>query len=801
MPFSQLHYTSCETGLSGHSGFQFSAMTPDVPREVMPEVEKLTVYEQPRLSRASSQNLDPDRFPTNLLFTYSEVTGFAIIARVRFAGIDFSNRSGNYFAHSLVTSSPADDLQAVFPAELWDAPFWESRQGPAAELPVLTGPLLRGPITREAVTRFLAVTPEHRDFLLALLTAADEAMDGKDRVLLVGPDSDTVCHWIAAVSYLLGPELARNLTFSTYSHDPRRCSTHIVGTVPEAGPFRPDAIASYRVFDPKTWNTAGVLPSAAASLLVRIGIGASARLWDLANSLGAPDEPSLSRWFPILASAALMLDCRLLPDELGEAIDWLANDGTPDAGRLTSAVRAALDHPVEQLTTARQQQLVRLGQRADSLLADASSTLAGSVERETVTWALRRARQGHPPGEGFALQTQSAIGLAANECSQILQTCEPPLAMQLLAWVSSAGVQPDPAAVRQAGRRLLRSGIPRDNVLPSLEDIAALWPDLRAGMVAGLATLPGPQRDAVLADAISGVFRRADFAEHPELCEEWIVASVHQHRMTATASLEEIVKLRRASRRAATVDEALLVRLWSDRSWTPAEAADLLNRLEPDALDGTAIADRLTALVSYVPDTTELADWLDFITGLDRRLPAGRLPDDQMKLAAELSQAADMIRTLARRDQGQTDQAIEGLVSLYGTCSPGARPFLDHHVPPLLPYHSRLAAVLYRCPAPLLSQFCSYARNTIIHGDRELVVFIAAHVFVAVHDLRDNKQHGKANYIEDIVLMPTLPDWKRSEINAVGHAADQIVRHGGRLVDGWYTQNTRRSRLFRWRGI
>lgn len=776
-------------------------MTPDVPREVMREVEKLTVYEQPRLSRNASQNLDPDRFPTNLLYTYGEVTGLAIVARVRFAGLDFSNRSGNYFAHSLVTSTPADDLQAVFPAELWDAPFWESRQGPVSELPVLTGPLLRGPITREAVTRFLAVMPERHDFLLALLTAADEAMDGKDRVLLVGPDSAAVCHWIAAVSYLLGPEQARNLTFSTYSHDPRRSSTHIVGTVSAAGPFRPDAIASYRVFDPEDPNTAGVLPSAAASLLVRVGIGASARLWELANSLGAPDEPSLSRWFPILASAALMLDHRLLPDELGEAIDWLAGDGTPDAGRLASAVRAALDHPVDQLTAARQQQLVRLGQRADSLLGDAGSTLAGAVERESITWALRRAEQGRPPGEGFPLQTEGAIGLASDGCSRILQTCEPPQAMRLLAWASSAGVQPDPAAVRQAGRRLLRSGIPRDNALPSLEDVAALWPDLRAGMVAGLATLPGPQRDAVLADAIFGVFRRADFAEHPELCEEWIVASVHQHRMMATAGLEEIVKLRRASQRAAVVDEALLARLWSDRAWTPAEATELLNRLEPDAVEGAAVTDRLTALVSYVPDTTDLAGWLDFITGLDRRLPAGRLPDDQMKLAAELSRAADMIRTVTRREQRLTDQAIDDLVGLYGTCSPGARPFLDHHVPPLLPYYSRLAAVLYRCPDRLLSQFCSYARNTIIHGDRELAIFIAAHVFVAVHDLRDNKRHEKANYIEDIVLIPTLPDWKKSEINKVGIAADKIVRHGGRLVDGWYTRNTRRSRLFRWRGI
>src|ERR1035438_5884607 len=111
-------------------------------------------------------------------------------------------------------------------------------------------------------------------------------MGGGRRVLLVGEDSTAVCHWVAAACYLLGPALARRLTFATYSHDPRRCLTHVVGTVADATTVRLDA-AAFRAFD----LTAGTIPeeipaSPAAALLARTGIAGSAGLWQTAASPG-----------------------------------------------------------------------------------------------------------------------------------------------------------------------------------------------------------------------------------------------------------------------------------------------------------------------------------------------------------------------------------------------------------------------------------------------------------------------------------------------------------------------------------
>src|SRR5262249_5686723 len=148
MTFWQLHYTSCERGLSGHSGFQFCAVTPSVPPKVLGEVERLTVYKPPRHVKASAPGPEIDDYPVNLLRPRSEFTGGVIIANVVFAGMDFSQRSGNYFAHTLVADTAVADGLPVLPVELWGSPFWERRQGPTADLAALPALPRPGPMTR-----------------------------------------------------------------------------------------------------------------------------------------------------------------------------------------------------------------------------------------------------------------------------------------------------------------------------------------------------------------------------------------------------------------------------------------------------------------------------------------------------------------------------------------------------------------------------------------------------------------------------------------------------------------------------
>src|SRR5581483_11829643 len=109
MPFQQLYYTSCEHGLGGYGGYQLKAATPGVPAAVLREVEERTVYEPPHW--LSVPDLDePGAYPVAFSHGTSDAAGTTITARVVSAGTDYSGRPGNYFAHALVTSTPAQDF-------------------------------------------------------------------------------------------------------------------------------------------------------------------------------------------------------------------------------------------------------------------------------------------------------------------------------------------------------------------------------------------------------------------------------------------------------------------------------------------------------------------------------------------------------------------------------------------------------------------------------------------------------------------------------------------------------------------
>ncbi len=146
MAFWQLHYTSCRDGLLGQPGFQFAAVTPGVAPEIRSAVEDLTTYRPPQ-----SMPVDPapdqlGQYPVALIHQPG-VAGRSITAQVSYLGRDFSNRPGNYFAHTLVAGSAAD-FGGLLPIELWEAPCWRRQASANRELPPLASRRL--PVTSAA---------------------------------------------------------------------------------------------------------------------------------------------------------------------------------------------------------------------------------------------------------------------------------------------------------------------------------------------------------------------------------------------------------------------------------------------------------------------------------------------------------------------------------------------------------------------------------------------------------------------------------------------------------------------------
>lgn len=139
MGLAQLYYTSCETGLSGFAGFQFNAVTPGLPPQILREVETLTSYQPPRQVGSKPAAADIAACPVSLVYSAEPTT---IVARVVFVGTDFSRRSGNYFAHALVSGDGPGPFSEVLPIELWDSPLWVAEPIDGTELPAL--PASRG---------------------------------------------------------------------------------------------------------------------------------------------------------------------------------------------------------------------------------------------------------------------------------------------------------------------------------------------------------------------------------------------------------------------------------------------------------------------------------------------------------------------------------------------------------------------------------------------------------------------------------------------------------------------------------
>jgi hypothetical protein len=162
--FEQLYYTSCERGVGGYAGFQFNALSQGAGAGIMRQVEQLTGYELP------SWDTSPDDAPVNLCHVHDAARGGDITARVVYAGTDFSGRSGNYFAHALVTENSQRDFGGLLPVELWESPLWSRTPADGTVLPTIPAAPPRGSFDRPAVAAFLGAQDDAQPVVARLLS-------------------------------------------------------------------------------------------------------------------------------------------------------------------------------------------------------------------------------------------------------------------------------------------------------------------------------------------------------------------------------------------------------------------------------------------------------------------------------------------------------------------------------------------------------------------------------------------------------------------------------------------------------
>lgn len=764
MAFYQLHYTSRESSLSGYSGFQFCAATPGVPDFVMREVEQQTVYEPPAVMQ-ETPGMPLAEFPVNLLHAYSRDSGTLIISCVRYAGLDFSNRAGNYFAHTLVSDSPARDLARALPVELWGAPFWDARPSDAPELPPLPPPSPSGAITPQTVDDFVRARSLSEEQLAALLTAVEGAMTGGRQVLLIDSGTDAVCRWIAVVAYLLGPVGGRQLTFSTYSLDPRRCQTHVVGTVSAAKPLRADIMTGLHVFDPAAGVTPVVAPSPAALLVARLGVGAAAETWHLAESLATEPGRTLAGALPTLASAALMLGHRLTAFELIQAISWIhAQPDRVSASRLVAAADGALSQSLGDVPTAQKDQLIDIARRIDDTGPGADGPRLRLTEQRLVAAALSEYDNGGTPGDGARLQTVAGRKAAADGCRTRLAGCDSADAIRLLVWAAAADAALEPDTVWRVGYDAILPSLLAGHELPGLAAAAAAWPALRLGMVHRLASLPWTDQETVLSRRAVAVLTHADFASHLALGEKWLIAMVRAGQLPSVVALSRVVALRWAGD-----DERLLGQLWPNRAWTPAEAIDIVRGLPAETLAGQAVRSRLSALLHDVPDLADYGPWTVLVGEL-LRLPPDVLPRSDTELAREFQRLMEVSRHAAT--ESEPDELIDELLRYHATGNDVSKNLLERILPALLMQHTELHRALPRCDDRLFISFCEFAASELVR--KNLSHRDIGNLIVAMQ-LMELKHRRYSTMLDMNVLRPVLSEWTRDEMAGPAREARLIA--------------------------
>ena len=766
MRFAQLYYTSCETGLSGFAGFQFNAVTPGLTPEVLRAVESLTAYKPPRWMSPRPDAAEVASCPVNLVYVTEPAP---MLARVVFVGLDFSQRSGNYFAHAIV-SQEGTAFGEILPIELWESRIWKSEPVPYTELPTLHDlpPSARGTrLSRAQVDRF-ARDAGRAEPLAALLTAAEDAVmrDGLP-IVIVDPDAAVAAHWIASVSYLLPRAVARRLTFATYHHNPGYVDVHMIGTVPDSDfGLTETAFRSYVVLEPDATHLGDVVPGPAAALLVRAGPSRATGLWDDATGLASAASEAMEDWHPALVMAALLGGPEVTIADLDVLAAWLlrhADQVTP--GQRAAVLRGFLDD-----AASRPQHLAALGVLS-RLVADPK--LTARLERKAVTEELRSVGS-DPPVEfttGVPIATAEGRAFATAECVERLTKASARTSIALLGWSTDLGLKLPEEVLRRCGEQVLGPQLITTPDDDTLGVVAGARP-LTEGVLAYLITVVGVQPDAVTTVFTMGlddITERFPGLLPDELQEAMLVARAGKHPQDRVADLRHFLGHRR---RWVTAD--LLRRLWPEGHWTATEARSVAHTFEPDQLQSDPVYSWIAQTVLSPPiDQGYLVPYADLCEVLAARKIDRALPEAARSRLDSFLKTADLIKQARAREGKAQARSVRQLGEWY----PGLdTPAQDLACPALVGLIDQLAGSQYQSmavesfPPAVISAFLRSAHRRLAATPRDVTA--GALLFRSLASLQGSGDQQLAPGL-DRTLREELRLWRRTDVNALDEALRQ----------------------------
>jgi GTPase-associated protein 1, N-terminal domain type 2/GTPase-associated protein 1, C-terminal domain/GTPase-associated protein 1, middle domain len=748
--FQQLYYTSCEHGVGGYVGFQFNALSAGTGPRAMREVEQLTVYELPSWDSSTADA------PVNLCHVRDAAGGGMITANVVYVGTDFSGRTGNYFAHALVTGDPETDFGGLLPAELWESPVWSRTQAPSTTLPMMEAPLPHGSLDRPTVAAFLGTQPDARMVLIRLLSAVDKVMNENRSLVLWTSSSTENAHWIAAASYLMETTRAREMSFYTYTRRPAQCRVHVIGTVPGTLTSAAALADSFRVFDLTSRTMPEVEIHPLAELLAQVGVLRAAGLWRQAATLAAGTERSFDEWYPVAAAAAGLLGVEPLPSGAVDAMaSWLReapSRSAPLPGPHIETVLTVLLDRHEELGDDQLRPLLSTAKEAGAV---------GQLQRIEiilVNRAVTRLQRGEPPQGPIPLATAEGIQLAAAGCESLLAAANAVASMTVLDWARETRLGLDPQLVERCGRDVIGPALPSLDGDRRVVQVGQAYPAFASGVGAYLVAV-GTGTAARLFEGIAGeLWASGALSGNPELREIGLIEEVKLGKLAPLIALREVIELR-PSPSSALSDEYLMGRLWPEGLPTVGDATEMLSFLVGDVRGTPAL--RLLDRALQAPSRLYDVDaWLKLCAlTLDHpvcaQLPVGtgHLLESLRGLSTELVNARARVTEADMTWYEDFHDHIEGLL-------PPARDVMRQGLARLTLEAVRPAQQLATCSDPVFGLTCDQARMLLAGKPPNHA--LAARLFQALQELRGLRS-ARARQVDDRVLAPTIHRWSRRD--------------------------------------
>ncbi|MFD9700889.1 hypothetical protein [Lentzea sp. NPDC059081] len=633
MGFSQLYYTSCERGLSGHPGYQFNAATPGVSHEAMAEAEKMTGYEPPGSLTYGADAAAIAAAPVNLC--YQPGATRTMLAQVAFVGTDYSRRFGNYFAHTLVTSNPRADFGDVLPIELWGSALWSREPVDDPALPALGG-LVPGALDRAAAAAFVEAHPG-RAHLPALLTAIDLALrPGGRRVVVVERDAATVAGWIAAASYLLPQESVRQMSFATYEHEPRYSGMHVVGTLAESEVNRA-AFDTYHLFDFVADEISPVPVHPLAEYLAEtVGVESAEAQWQRAAALAEGDEHGLDGWHPVVLADAGTGAAVVAP--------WLTEHAPRLGGRTVEQIGSLLDVGECSLDV-----LAGMAQAAGAVGA---AVFAEAVE---LAWA-KRFIESVPAGQALPVRSATTRDYVAAALAERLPRVDAHSAAALLNWAGACGIRIRDDVQYQTGVRAVGPAAFDEGAAEWLVPLLRSWPGLGDGIVAHISSSVRARLSDVVDVVSSDLSPVLRLRDAPGLAVAVSIADAKAGRIPPTRALARVTD-------SGYVPVEVLTLLWPD-GWTHHDALLLLENVEKRLFCESPLLEWLN---SVLLTPVSGGDTYDRLCAKVREEPVLEvLPRDTVKrITARFEAASQVDRMVRARSEQQFSHAMNEFIGAY----------------------------------------------------------------------------------------------------------------------------------------